>query len=94
MFSRRKVNTGLIFLVVEIPASTEHLGVLKNSLKRVPAFQMELEFESVGFKGKGKTKVPGEKPPGTRERTNNKLNPHMTSTQGFEPAGHIAGTSA
>ena len=86
------MNTGLIFLVVESPASTEHLGVLKNSSKRVPAFQMELEFESVGFKGEGKTKVPGENPLGTRERTNNKLNPHMTSTQGFEPAGHIAGT--
>ena len=26
---------------------TEHLGVLKNSLKRVRAFQIELEFESV-----------------------------------------------
>ena len=52
--------TGLIFLVVEISCfHTEHLGVLKNSLKRVPAFQIELEFESVGFKGEGKTKVPG-----------------------------------
>ena len=27
----------------------EHLGVLINSLKRVRAFQIELEFESVGF---------------------------------------------
>ena len=31
----------------------EHLGVLKNSLKRVRAFQIELEFGRVGFyKGK------------------------------------------
>ena len=28
---------------------TEHLGVLKNLLKRVRAFQIELEFGSVGF---------------------------------------------
>ena len=28
---------------------TEHLRVHKNSLKRVRAFQIELEFESVGF---------------------------------------------
>jgi len=34
-----------------------------------------LEFESVGFWGEGKTRVPGEKPLGARERTNNKLNP-------------------
>ena len=27
----------------------EHLGIHKNSLKRVRAFQIELEFESVGF---------------------------------------------
>ena len=30
-----------------------------NSFKRVRAFQIELEFESVGFWGKGKTVVPG-----------------------------------
>ena len=27
----------------------EHLGVLKNLLKRVRAFQIELEFGSAGF---------------------------------------------
>ena len=37
----------------------KHLGVLKN-LKRVCAFQIELEFGSVVFfKGKGTTGVPG-----------------------------------
>ena len=46
-----------------------------NSLKRVRAFQIELEFGSVGFKGEWRTEVPGEKPLGARERTNNKLNP-------------------
>ena len=55
---------------------TEHLGVVKNSLKRVRAFQIELEFESVGFKGEGRTEVPGENPLGAKEKTSNKLNPH------------------
>ena len=54
-----------------------------NSLKRVCAFQIELEFGSVGFYGEGKTGVPGEKPVGAKERTNNKLNPPMASTPGF-----------
>ena len=51
-----------------------------NSLKRVCAFQIELEFGSVGFYGEGKTGVPEEKPFGGRERTNNKLNPDMACT--------------
>ena len=48
-----------------------------NSFKRVLAFQIELDFESVGYRGEGKTGVPAEKPLGAREGTNNKLNPHM-----------------
>ena len=59
-----------------------------NSFKRVHAFQIELEFVSVGFGGEGKTGVPGEKPLGAKERTNNKLNPHMALTPGFEPGPH------
>ena len=39
----------------------------------------------LGFEEGGKTGVPREKPLGARERTNNKLNPHMASTPGFEP---------
>ena len=66
----------------------KHLRVHMNSFKRVRAFQIELEFGSVGFWGEGKTGVPGEKPLGARERTNNKLNPHMASTPGFEPGPH------
>ena len=31
----------------------QHLGVLKNSLKRVRVLQIELEFESVGFLRRG-----------------------------------------
>ena len=70
--------------------STERLGVAKNSyaLKRVREFQIELEFEVLGFYGKGKTGVHAEKTLGARERTNNKLNPHMASTPGFEPGPH------
>ena len=41
-------------------------------------FLVELEFGNVGFWGEGKTGgVPGEKPLGAMERTNNKFNPHM-----------------
>ena len=55
-----------------------------NSFQRVRAFQMELEFGSVGFCGEGKTGVSGEKPLGVRERPNNNLNPHMVSAPGFK----------
>ena len=48
-------------------------------------FLIELEFANVGFWGEGKTGVPAEKPLGARERTNNKLNPHMVLTPEFEP---------
>ena len=37
------------------------------------------------FLGEGKTGVLGEKGLGAKERTNNKLNPHMALTPGFEP---------
>ena len=67
---------------------TKHMEGHMNSFKRVRAFQIELEFGSVGFWGEGKTGVPGEKPLGAKERTNNKLNPHMASTPGFEPGPH------
>ena len=63
----------MLFVVICLP--TEHLVVFKNSLKRVRAFQIELEFENVGFYGEEKTGVPGEKPLGAGERTNSKLNP-------------------
>ena len=48
----------------------EHSRVLKNLLKRVRAFQIELESGSVGFLRERKTGVPGEKPLGARERIN------------------------
>ena len=67
---------------------TKHLGVLKNSFKHVRAFQIELEFGSVGFGGEGKTGVPEVKPLRATERTNNKLKPHMALRPGFEPRSH------
>ena len=48
----------------------EALKILKNSLKRVRAFQIELEIGRVGFRGEEKTGVPGEKHFGAKERTN------------------------
>ena len=57
----------------------KHLGVLENSLKYVSMFQIELEFGSVGFLRRGETGVRKEKPLGARERTSDKLNPHMAS---------------
>ena len=44
------------------------LGVHKNLLKWVHAFQIELEFRYVGFWGEGKTGLPGEKPLRAKER--------------------------
>ena len=40
-------------------------------MKLVPAFHIELKFRSVGSSGEGKTRLPGDKPLGARERTNN-----------------------
>ena len=40
---------------------------------------------------RGKTGEPGEKPLGARERTYNKLNPHMALTLGFEARATLVG---
>ena len=45
-------------IVICLP--TKPLRVLMNSFQYVHMFQIELEFESVGFWGEGKTGVPGE----------------------------------
>ena len=43
-------NSGNEFaIVIAICLPTEHFGVLKNSLKRVRVFQIELEYGSVSF---------------------------------------------
>ena len=55
-------------------------------------FLVELEFENVGFwLGQGKAGVPGEKPLGARERTNNKLNTHIWRWRRDLNPGHIVG---
>ena len=82
MSTTRAIFYGVICL------PTEQLGVVKNSLNHVRAFQIELGFKNVGFKGEGRTEVPGEKPLGAREKTNKKLDPHMAPTPGFEPGPH------
>ena len=43
------------------------------------------QIGNVDFRGEVETRVPREKPLGAKERTNNKLDPHMVSTPGFEP---------
>ena len=91
------LNFNLIVIIIEIIVicfPKEHLGILRNSLKRVCEFQIFLEFGNVGYWGEEETGVPGEKPLGAKERTNNKLNPHMASTPGFEPGLHWKEASA
>ena len=50
-------------------------------------FQIELEFGNVGFLGEGKTRVPGEKRLGAKERTNNKLKSHGVNAKTSTWAG-------
>ena len=66
----------------------KHSGVLMNLFKHVHVLEV---FGSVGFWGEGKTGVPREKPLGARERTNNKLNPHMALMPGFERRARLMG---
>ena len=42
----------------------------------------------LAFKERGKPVYQDKKPLGARERTYNKLNPHMASTPGFDPGPH------
>ena len=69
-----------------LPAA--RLRVHENSLKRVRAFQIELEFGSVLYLRRGENWSTRRKTSRSYERTNNKLNPHMASTPGFEPGPH------
>lgn len=52
-------------------ARNTYWRILLNSLKGVGAFQIELKFNSVGFRWEGKTRVPEEKLLGARRRTSN-----------------------
>ena len=55
-----------------------------NLLKR-PRVPDRIGTWKCWFLGERKTGVPGEKPLEGRERTNNKLNPHVALTPAFEP---------
>ena len=44
-----KLGTGKKKMLLDISLPTEHLGVLKKLSKRVRAFQIEMELESVYF---------------------------------------------
>ena len=55
---------------------------------------LKYTFGNFGFLGERKTGVPGEKPCGVKERTNNKLNPQIVSKLGFEPGSHWWGANA
>ena len=46
------------------------------------------------FEERGKAEYPEKKPFEAKERTNNKLNPHMASTPGFQPGPHWREASA
>ena len=46
------------------------------------------DLEMLLFQERGKPEYPEKKPPGAKERTNNKFTPHMASTRGFEPGPH------
>ena len=61
-----------------------------DSFKCVREFQSDFEFGSVGFRGEGKTRVPGEKPLGARERTDNNSTHIWRRRRDLNP-GHIGG---
>ena len=52
------INSRTIIGLIVICLSIEHLGVLKNLLKRVRALQTELEFGNVVFKERGTPEYP------------------------------------
>lgn len=51
-------------------------------------FWIKSEFRNIGFWGEGKIIIPVVKPLGVRVGNNNKLDPHVVSSLGFEPRPH------
>ena len=87
----------IVIVIACLP--TKHIGVHMNSFKRVRAFQIELEFGSVGFWGEGKPEYPEKNlSEQTREPTTNsthiwrrrrELNPgHIAGRRALSPLGH------
>jgi len=59
----------------------------KAHVLTVQAFRVELEFGSAGFRGKGKTGVPGGKPLGAEKEPTTNL-AHILSVLRIEPGAH------
>ena len=53
---------------------------------RLPDSRSNWNLEVLVFEERRKPEYMERKPLGAKERTNNKLNPHMESTTGFEPS--------
>ena len=67
---------------------TKNLGVLERTHFNVYVRSRSTGIWKCWIWGEGKTGQPGEKPLGARKTTNNKLNPQMASTPGFQPGPH------
>ena len=77
------------FAMFVICLPTKHLEVLKNSFRRVCASQiMRWNLEVLVFEERRKREYQGEKALGAKDRTDNKINPYMVSTLGFECRPH------
>ena len=50
-------------------------------------FQIELEFKSVGFRGRGKTGVPGEKPTRSKDENQQQTQPTYVTESGKRTLG-------
>ena len=74
----------------------KHIGVHMNLFKRVRAFQIKLEFGSVGFWEERKTGVPGENPLGAKGENQQQTQPTYSvwrRRRELNP-GHIGGRQA
>ena len=78
-FSVDKINKYINFILWGL-----HLTVLWLTNQRPSEFPIKVEFRSVGFCGGRKTG----KNPQSKERTNNKLDPHMMPGPRIEPGPH------
>ena len=79
----------LFFVLIIVCLSTIHLKSATGTLSKcVHAFQVKLEFDSVGFCGVGKAREPGKKTCRRKERTNNKLYPQVMPGGGIKPGPH------
>ena len=81
----------IVIVIACLP--TKHIGVHMNSFKRVRAFQIELEFGSVGFWGDGKPEYP-EKNLSEQGREPTTNSTHIWRRRRELNPGHIGGRRA